>query len=262
MAGFELTDLTATTSPALTDLLYLVADPAGTPLDRKVTRGDLLGADLQDLITRWTPASSSTAASLEFLEDTDSGTNKGTLIGPSALASDVVWTLPDTTGTIALSASTSGTAFPGSPANNDRFYRTDRDLEYFYDGTQWLTTQLLTVPITNSTALSATNADFAHVGLFQPTYSVYLVDLRGATYVATTNSGSAYWTVELKKASDNAVVGSFSTGTTPDTPSVLTDHVAAIGAVSTEKGLYLSATKTSTPGNLSMYLGVTYRLVG
>jgi hypothetical protein len=35
-----------------------------------------------------------------------------------------------------------GTSFPGSPATNDRFYRTDRSLEYFYDGTRWLTTTL------------------------------------------------------------------------------------------------------------------------
>lgn len=33
----SLTDLTATTTPALTDLLYTVVDPSGSPLDHKVT---------------------------------------------------------------------------------------------------------------------------------------------------------------------------------------------------------------------------------
>lgn len=43
MADQKLTDLTATTSPASTDLVYLVVDPAGSPLDRKVTVGNLRG---------------------------------------------------------------------------------------------------------------------------------------------------------------------------------------------------------------------------
>lgn len=33
----DLLDLTATTSPALTDITYLVVDPSGSPLDRKAT---------------------------------------------------------------------------------------------------------------------------------------------------------------------------------------------------------------------------------
>lgn len=104
MAGFKLTDLTEITTPALTDLLYLLADPAGTPADRKVTRGNLLGTDLLDLQTRWTPASSSGPASLVFPEDTDNGAHTGTLIAPSSLAADRTWTLPSSTGTVALTS--------------------------------------------------------------------------------------------------------------------------------------------------------------
>lgn len=45
----ELTELTEITSPAVGDLLYLVTDPAGSPLDRKITRENLLaiGSDVQ-----------------------------------------------------------------------------------------------------------------------------------------------------------------------------------------------------------------------
>lgn len=35
-----------------------------------------------------------------------------------------------------------GSAFPGSPATNDRYFRTDLGMEFFYDGTRWLSTQL------------------------------------------------------------------------------------------------------------------------
>jgi hypothetical protein len=38
----DLSSLTATTTPALTDLLYAVIDPGGTPLPRKVTIQDIV----------------------------------------------------------------------------------------------------------------------------------------------------------------------------------------------------------------------------
>ena len=44
MADSKLADLTEITTPATTDILYLVQDPAGTPVDRKVTVADLRGA--------------------------------------------------------------------------------------------------------------------------------------------------------------------------------------------------------------------------
>lgn len=50
MADSKLADLTATTTPATTDLAYLVVDPAGTPLDRKVTVGNLLKANGSGLV--------------------------------------------------------------------------------------------------------------------------------------------------------------------------------------------------------------------
>ena len=43
MADQKLRELTATTTPVSTDLVYLVIDPDGTPLDRKVEIGTLLG---------------------------------------------------------------------------------------------------------------------------------------------------------------------------------------------------------------------------
>lgn len=52
----------------------------------------------------YTPASASAAASLQFLEDTDNGTNKVTVTAPAALGSDVTATLPSSTGTLALTS--------------------------------------------------------------------------------------------------------------------------------------------------------------
>jgi hypothetical protein len=64
----------------------------------------LADGQLVDIASRWTAASASGAASLAFPEDTDNGTNKATLQGPASLASDIVVTLPGSTGTLATLA--------------------------------------------------------------------------------------------------------------------------------------------------------------
>jgi hypothetical protein len=46
MADSKIQDLTATTTPLSTDILYIVVDPGGTPLDRKVTVGNLVKVSL------------------------------------------------------------------------------------------------------------------------------------------------------------------------------------------------------------------------
>lgn len=57
-------------------------------------------SDTSAVSLAFTAASASGPASLDFLEDTDNGTNKITLKGQSALAGDQVLTLPDATDTL------------------------------------------------------------------------------------------------------------------------------------------------------------------
>lgn len=59
-------------------------------------------ADLADLVTRWVPASASGPASLDFLEDTDNGSNKVTVTAPASLAADRTQTYQDASGIFAL----------------------------------------------------------------------------------------------------------------------------------------------------------------
>lgn len=63
-----------------------------------------VGSVLIALRAAFTPASSASAASLAFHEDTDNGTNKITVTAPAAIASDKMLTLPDETGTVATRA--------------------------------------------------------------------------------------------------------------------------------------------------------------
>jgi hypothetical protein len=55
----------------------------------------------ETIIRKWTAASSAGAASLQFHEDTDNGSNKVTLSGPASTA-DVTVVLPATAGTLQL----------------------------------------------------------------------------------------------------------------------------------------------------------------
>lgn len=57
MTDSKLADLTAITTPADDDLLYVVHDPAGTPVDRKVRVADLRGASATGLSPDDIPAS-------------------------------------------------------------------------------------------------------------------------------------------------------------------------------------------------------------
>lgn len=209
---------------------------------------------LAGLFGREGPAGANTAAADVTADTTGYGNSS---------ASDVQAVLDDFDSAITAAAGgtgySEGSSFPGSPSSGDKFYRTDRNLLYYYDGTRWLTVQLFTAHGNFSAGLSATT-EIAHIGLFEPTYDVYFVALRGMTFVSTTNNGTSFWTVNVKKVSDSSVIGSFNTSA--DTANTLTSHVANIGATSTEKAVYIDVVKTSAPGNVSPYITLTYRLVG
>jgi hypothetical protein len=57
MADTKVTGLTAIASPALTDLLYVVADPGGTPASKKATLANVAAVlGLGVTLTDWTPS--------------------------------------------------------------------------------------------------------------------------------------------------------------------------------------------------------------
>lgn len=95
-------------TPAATDRV-MVVDRSNTSMSSDgtnvwVTYSDFIGSALTNMALKWTPAAASGAASLQFPEDTDNGTNKVTLTAPASLASDVTVTLPSATGTLVTTA--------------------------------------------------------------------------------------------------------------------------------------------------------------
>lgn len=97
----------------------------------------------------------------------------------------------------------SGTSFPGSPATGLRFYRTDRKIEYFYDGTRWLSTQLFTLALQNSASATATFA----TDIINPWASVYAIYVTDFAYMSRQTAGTTsanYFTCVLQNCSNPA----------------------------------------------------------
>lgn len=77
-----------------------------THLNTQLTGKQSVVAGLTDLISRWIAASASGAASLDFAEDTDTGTNRIRLIAETPLGGDFTVTIPGVTGTLYISGGT------------------------------------------------------------------------------------------------------------------------------------------------------------
>lgn len=163
-----------------------------------------------------------------------------------------------------------GTSFPASPTNDQKFFRTDRDLLYFYDGTRWLTVNLYELPISNTRALlpfSATSS--ASIEVMVPhsgVYNLWLEDFQTSFYVdsgGSALSASHKWVVTLLKAPAGTTIATANIDSGASTTYRTSGQVAIDALVgTTEMVLAVYSTKTGTPGNLYVWPTVTYRMVG
>lgn len=139
----------------------------------------------------------------------------------------------------ALSASSSGgilsgTSFPVSPASGDRFYRTDRKIQYVYDGTRWLSDQIIFIQITGQERLISQTASTVGEEARAPNpYSgVYDLFLETAVFTGFVG-GTGSWTIGLhSKTGSSAKVsiansGAFTSANTSDTVQVAVNAVQA-----------------------------------
>lgn len=166
----------------------------------------------------------------------------------------------------------SGTSFPGSPSDNDIFYRSDRDILYFYNGTRWLTVNLYMHPMTwigEAAAVfpqSAAQTPFRTPVPFGNAYDVWLESMVWLSRVITTNNGSQYWTVALAKLTIAGASTTIVTGdTSADTAGQFPVHTTTINALlgTSHTMLDINTAKVTTPGNLAaLEVHLLYRLVG
>jgi len=195
----------------------------------------------------------------------------GTVAPTDPWAGQLWWDTDD----IGTSITGSGTSFPVGPTTDMLFYRTDLDILFFFDGTRWLSTTIFSHAFpTDANNLAATTGDIARIPPppLRGCSDIYFIDVDATVYVSggTALSASHKWLAEVR---GGAVAGS---GTTTG----ITTKTIDSGAVSTWRRdaaqsvaeanrllagrtyLYLSATKTGTPGNLYFYPTISYRLVG
>ncbi len=159
----------------------------------------------------------------------------------------------------------SGTSFPGSPSTNDLYFRTDRGIIYFYNGTRWLSVDLMKTDMSTQTALAPYTASGASTQFgvaFGGEYDLWLEEFITNSAVVTTNTGSNYWTIPLTRDPSATALASYTTAS--DTVNVNTKHRVTIGALNGTSDGYFTCnpTKTGSPGSLYMQAMVTYRLVG
>lgn len=145
-----------------------------------------------------------------------------------------------------------GAAFPSAPGTNDRFYRTDRNLEYYYDGTRWLTTKLLGVegpPV----QISATSTYYMNLP-FRGVYNLYIERLEASVLLS---AGSADWTVALTWRSQthvDTVLSTLTFGTTPgDSANNWYNRSNAVGSVLDANARALSFLWTEVSGAASAF---------
>ena len=162
-----------------------------------------------------------------------------------------------------------GTVFPAGPSTEDRFYRTDRNLEYYYDGTRWLTTQLFEafiVPVQSGNPNVITTFSPVTYPVWNTAFDAWLVDIRWAYTVQATHSAIAYWTAEFHKFVQGGADTTVSSLVT-DKASVgvwLNPAPTAIGALmgTTITMFYIAFVVTGAAGPFVGNFALRYRLVG
>jgi hypothetical protein len=160
----------------------------------------------------------------------------------------------------------SGSAFPTPESTGYRFFRTDLNLEFVYDGTEWISLNEWAVVLgidDNLNASYAATTSGVRRGLVRNNLKPRLVRGEAFTFLAAgTSNGANFWTVDVVDA-NGTIVWSFDTsadaaaGNTIHTTTTFSQPSSAILTVR------LDVTKTGAPPNLTPRTPVLfYRIVG
>lgn len=155
----------------------------------------------------------------------------------------------------------SGTSFPGSPATGTRFTRTDRNIEYFFDGTRWLSTQEHQLVLPSITNVTATTTSTSVVNPYAGRSDIYVT----AAVFTNLLVGTGNWTAKViigttgGGATDltNANSGGFTNTALAAVPITVNTLV-----LSTVHSMALTLTENSGTAAAYSFAAVIYRLVG
>jgi hypothetical protein len=158
-----------------------------------------------------------------------------------------------------------GSSFPGSPATNDVYHRTDLACGWYrYDGTQWRCMGAHTMYLGSYDNQAADTALVRQPPIALGGTDLYLLSFAMTVFVVTTNDGTKYWNGVLTKVTAGDVGTTVSTITTqslaPNNDLLVVGAInAALGTVATYKQLQAKFQKVSTAGNLYGGLTLTYQ---
>jgi len=182
----------------------------------------------------------------------------GKVLTSNGAAAALTWETPSGAGV------SQGTSFPGSPATNLHFCRTDlNNAEFFYDGTRWRSVHIyemiLHSPLTPNTASPQV---IGAGSLRGHTQGIYWLDHRVAT-TGGTNDGSNYWTWNLRDQQDaggaDASVGTLSAISLGSGWLGIAGTINAVSAAPVMA--YVSMAKTGSPSGAYYVYAARYQLI-
>jgi hypothetical protein len=162
----------------------------------------------------------------------------------------------------------SGTAFPTNPATGDTYLRTDRNLLYFYDGTQWLTINEYSVTWSWwQTALGlepfSISPAYTYSGVIGQEYSAYISTAIYMAAVVAPNDPANYWTIQLRSLSDAGSVVILDTWSTSASAAATTiTREQHVNTATTNRQIIIRIEKTGAPGAIHLYSTIHYRRIG
>lgn len=167
-----------------------------------------------------------------------------------------------------------GTSFPGSKATDDRFYRSDLDIEFVWDGTRWLGLPTILLPIPTTAVLAmpySTTTGGSHRMVAPPLLGgsdAYLTTLYSTFHVAsggTALGASHKWvcTVNKTHATTSTAIATVTidSGNSAEWRQSNVGISALMNNGTTEFEIDVTCTKTGTPGNLYIAFMLGYRVV-
>lgn len=165
-----------------------------------------------------------------------------------------------------------GATFPTSPRLYDLFFRTDRGILYYYDGTRWLTVHEYVATIPRWTGIPATAiAVTTQVGqLPVPDVpgggSIYLTGWEFAFFLNGANDAVDHWIIGLG-TQPGVSLSSENTGTPVDyagsTWHRIVKTMAGIRVPATDIYWHVTATRVAAAGTINVSQGVVrYRGIG
>jgi hypothetical protein len=158
----------------------------------------------------------------------------------------------------------SGTSFPVSPTSGDKFYRTDRKIEYYWDGTRGLSVQLFRVKMNDIASVTASQNELGKVVMPVEAYGGLYINVDYIAYVVTTNNSSNFWYIPVRYYTNNtASSDQIPVSTSGNSPNIWTRLPTSNTVVpSTATHITYSVAPSGAPGALNMSAVLTYRLVG